>query len=93
TDAGKVAKVVGYRTATKTGTAQIPGVHGYDAVGTIASVIGFAPISNPKFVMLVRLDRPQSSQWGGETASPAFGRLATQLFQYWKIPPDQATRP
>ncbi|HMA34978.1 MAG TPA: penicillin-binding protein 2 [Chloroflexia bacterium] len=91
TDAGKLAKVPGYSTAAKTGTAQIPLPNGtYDPNGTIASVVGFAPAHNPRFVMLIRLDRPQSSQWGGETASPAFGRLATQLFQYWKIPPDEA---
>ncbi|MGI8588418.1 MAG: peptidoglycan D,D-transpeptidase FtsI family protein [Chloroflexia bacterium] len=89
TTAGHLAKVPGYKTATKTGTAQIPGAHGYDAPGTIASVVGFAPADNPKFVMLIRLDNPQTSIWGGETASPAFGRLATQLFQYWKIPPDE----
>ncbi|HUS13777.1 MAG TPA: penicillin-binding protein 2, partial [Chloroflexia bacterium] len=90
TDAGKVAKVPGYRTATKTGTAQIPGPNGaYDPNGTIASVAGFVPAYHPKFIMLVRLDRPQSSQWGGETASPAFGRLSAQLLQYWKVPPDE----
>jgi cell division protein FtsI/penicillin-binding protein 2 len=90
TPAGQLAKVPGYSTAAKTGTAQIPGPNGaYDPNGTIASVIGFAPAHDPKFVVLIRLDRPTSSQWGGETASPAFGRLAAQLFQYWKIPPDE----
>ncbi|MDQ2806721.1 MAG: penicillin-binding protein 2 [Chloroflexota bacterium] len=93
TDAGKAAKVPGYSTAAKTGTAQIAGANGaYEADGlggTIASVIGFAPLDHPKFIMLIRLDRPTSSTFGGETASPAFGRLAAQLFQYWKVPPDQ----
>ncbi len=92
TSAGLLSKVPGYKTATKTGTAQIPGQNGYDAPGTIASVIGFAPADDPKFVMLVRLDQPTVSIWGGETASPAFGRLAAQLFQYWKIPPDEPVK-
>lgn len=91
TDAGRLAKVPGYSTATKTGTAQIPGPFGgYDPNGTIASVAGFVPANHPKFIMLIRLDRPTSSIWGGETASPAFGRLSAQLLQYWKIPPDEA---
>jgi cell division protein FtsI (penicillin-binding protein 3) len=90
TTAGAAAKVPGYKTATKTGTAQIPGPNGgYDPNGTIASVAGYAPADHPKFAMLIRLDRPTSSIFGGETASPAFGRLAAQLFQYWKVPPDE----
>jgi cell division protein FtsI/penicillin-binding protein 2 len=93
TDAGKLAKVPGYSTAAKTGTAQIPQPGGgYEPDGpghTIASVMGYAPIDHPRFIMLIRLDRPTSSIFGGETASPSFGRLAAQLFQYWKVPPDQ----
>lgn len=70
----KWAKPVGYRIAGKTGTAQIPVAGHYDETKTIASFVGFAPVDDPKFVMLVTLREPQSSQWGSETAAPLFLR-------------------
>lgn len=83
----KFAKPKGYRIAGKTGTAQIPVAGHYDATKTIASFVGFAPADNPKFVMLVTLREPSSSQWGSETAAPLFFNIARDLFTYWGIPP------
>ena len=83
----KFAKPKGYRIAGKTGTAQIPVAGHYDATKTIASFVGFAPADNPKFVMLVTLREPSSSQWGSETAAPLFFNIARDLFAYWGIPP------
>ncbi len=81
------AKPKGYRIAGKTGTAQIPVAGHYDATKTIASFVGFAPADHPKFVMLVTLREPSSSQWGSETAAPLFFAIAKDLFTYWGIPP------
>jgi len=83
----KFAKPLGYRIAGKTGTAQIPIAGHYDATKTIASFIGFAPADNPKFVMLVTLNEPSSSQWGSETAAPLWFDIARELFHYWGISP------
>lgn len=83
----KWAKPKGYRIAGKTGTAQIPIAGHYDATKTIASFVGFAPADNPRFVMLVTLREPSSSIWGAETAAPLFFRIATDIFNYWGIPP------
>lgn len=83
----KFAKPKGYRIAGKTGTAQIPVAGHYDASKTIASFVGFAPADHPKFVMLVTLREPSSSQWGSETAAPLFFAIARDLFTYWGIPP------
>jgi len=82
------ARVEGYRIAGKTGTAQIPVPGGYDKEGTIASFVGFGPVSDPRVIILVKLDRPKSSPWGAETAARAFQRLATQLFVVLGVPPD-----
>ena len=82
------ARVAGYRVAGKTGTAQIPIPGGYDKEGTIASFVGFGPVPDPRFIILVKLDRPKTSSWGSETAARAFQRLATRLFVVWGIPPD-----
>lgn len=80
-------KPKGYHIAGKTGTAQIPVAGHYDKDKTIASFIGFAPAEDPKFVMLVTLKEPKTSQWGSETAAPLWFEIATELFRYLKIPP------
>jgi len=81
------ARPQGYRIAGKTGTAQIPVEGYYDEKKTIASFVGFAPSDNPKFVILVTLREPSSSQWGSETAAPLFFNIAKDLFLYYGISP------
>lgn len=82
-------KPKGYRIAGKTGTAQIAVEGHYDKDKTIASFIGFAPADSPKFIMLVTLREPSSSQWGSETAAPLFFSIANELFAYYGIPPSK----
>jgi cell division protein FtsI/penicillin-binding protein 2 len=82
------ARVDGYRVAGKTGTAQIPIPGGYDEEGTIASFVGFGPVPDPQVIILVKLDRPQTSPWASETAARTFRRLAARLFLVLGIPPD-----
>lgn len=83
----KWAKPKGYKIAGKTGTAQIPVEGVYDEKKTIASFIGFAPADNPRFIMLVTLHEPSSSQWGSETAAPLFFSIVKDIFLYLGIPP------
>lgn len=85
----KWAKPKGYTMAGKTGTAQIAVSGHYDAEKTIASFVGFAPAHNPRFVMLVKLREPQTSQWGSETAAPLWFAIAKRLLLHYNIPPDQ----
>ena len=82
------AKVPGYRIAGKTGTAQIPTDFGYDASGTIASFIGWGPVDDPRFIVLVRLDKPETSPWGSVVAAPVFQEVARRLVVFLEIPPD-----
>lgn len=82
-------KLKGYRIAGKTGTAQIPVEGHYDKNKTITSFIGFAPADDPKFVMLVVLDRPKTSIYGAETAAPIFFQVARNILQYYGIPPSE----
>ncbi len=83
------AKPVGYRIGGKTGTAQIAIKGHYDPSKTIASFIGFAPVDHPKFMALVILWEPRSSQWGSETAAPLFFNVAKDLIVYYNISPDE----
>jgi cell division protein FtsI/penicillin-binding protein 2 len=89
---GDQALVPGYRIAGKTGTAQIPIVGGYDPERTIASFIGWGPVDDPQFVVLVILNRPSASIWGSETAAPTFASLAQRLVVLMEIPPDNVRR-
>jgi cell division protein FtsI/penicillin-binding protein 2 len=83
-----VARLKGYRIAGKTGTASIPIQGHYDPNQTIASFVGFAPADNPKFVMLVILNRPTTSIYGAETAAPIFFDIAKSILRYYGIPPE-----
>jgi cell division protein FtsI/penicillin-binding protein 2 len=85
----KFARLKGYRIAGKTGTAQIPVAGHYDPNKTIASFIGFAPADDPKFLMLVVIDRPTSSIYGAETAAPLFFNVARNILNYYGIPPTE----
>jgi cell division protein FtsI/penicillin-binding protein 2 len=82
------ALVSGYRIAGKTGTAQIPIYGGYDPKWTIASFCGYLPADDPKFVIFVKLDKPQTSEWGSQVASPVFASVAKQLVVLTGLPPD-----
>ncbi len=88
---GARAGVDGYYIAGKTGTAQVASTTGpgYDPDVTIGSFAGFGPVSDPKFAMIVRVDRPRSVQWAESTAAPLFGELAAFLLQYLEVPPER----
>lgn len=84
----RLANVAGYMLAGKTGTAQIPAGLGYDPHWTVASFIGWGPVSDPRFIVLVRLDRPETSPWGSVVAAPAFQEVVERLVALLEIPPD-----
>lgn len=85
------AKLDDHYLAGKTGTTQIfaNGKYRGGNGNTVTSIAGFGPVENPKFVILVKLDRPHSSQWADETAVHLFRDLAAYLYDYLAIPPDK----
>ncbi|MBE7560349.1 penicillin-binding protein 2 [bacterium] len=98
---GKDLKLPGYRFAGKTGTALIPDLRngGYLEGQYIGSFVGFAPYPEPRFVLLVSLDRPVlhykhtgKRNWatGGKTAGPVWTRMAERILHYLGVPPDPA---
>ncbi|WP_322822720.1 penicillin-binding protein 2 [Chloroflexus sp.] len=83
--------VPGYRVGAKTGTASIPlPGGGYDPVYTIGSVLGIAPVDEPRFVVLVKVDRPKKDTLGVLTAIPVYYNVVEQLLRYAHIPPDRS---
>jgi len=86
---GKKAGVPGYYIAGKTGTAQVPKKdgRGYEPNNNIGSFIGYGPVENPRFLMLVRINHPRDVTFAESTAAPAFGELAQFILNYYHIPP------
>lgn len=86
------ALVPGYSIAGKTGTAEIPVPGGYDLDRSIASFVGWGPVDDPRFIVLIKLDKPKTSRWGSETAAPVFGKMAKRLVILMNIPTDDVRR-
>ena len=85
---GAAASVAGYRVAGKTGTANRinPSTGRYD--GTyVASFVGFAPADKPSLVVLVTLDDPKSSIFGGTVAAPVFSQIMSFALTSLRVPP------
>lgn len=82
------ARIKGYDVAGKTGTAQIADGHGGYQTGVfIHDFLGFAPASNPKFVVLIKMDKPQGITFAADSLSPTFRDVAAYLLNYYNIPP------
>ena len=87
---GNKAMVEGYHFGGKTGTAQKLNTEygGYLDGRYIASFIGFGPVEDPKFVVLVAIDDPSNgSIYGGQIAAPVFKDIISQLVRYYQISP------
>ena len=87
---GTKAKLIGYSSAGKTGTAQKvdPATHAYSHTKYIGSFAGFAPINNPAITVAVILDSAVGLHQGGQVAAPAFQRIAQQVLEYLHTPHD-----
>lgn len=85
---GFAARQKGYQIAGKTGTAQIPlPGGGYDPNVNIGSFVGFAPVGNPKFVVMIRINQPQTNGFAETTTVPAFSQIVSWLLNYYQVPP------
>jgi len=82
------ALLPGYRVAGKTGTAQIPTDYGYDPNHTNVSFIGWGPVDDPRFMIYVWLQEPETSIWSSQTAAPVFSKVAEQTVITLNLPPD-----
>ncbi|MBP9760699.1 MAG: penicillin-binding protein 2 [Candidatus Magasanikbacteria bacterium] len=83
----KNAAVHGYYVAGKTGTGQIAGRGGYSD-DTNHSFVGFAPMDNPKFAMIVKFEKPARA-FADSTAAPVFKDIANFALQYYGVPPSR----
>ncbi len=82
------AALDGYTVSGKTGTAQKIDDTGKYARGKyVSSFLGFAPADKPEVVILVIIDEPEGSHYGGTVAAPAFKKIAHETLNYLNIPP------
>ncbi|MFH1509573.1 MAG: penicillin-binding protein 2 [Candidatus Nealsonbacteria bacterium] len=90
---GKPTKIPGYYIGGKTGTAEMSwsslGINksGYSPDKTWQSFIGFAPAFNPQFVVLVKMNNPQTKT-AESSAVPNFKKMMKYLIDYYQIAPD-----
>jgi len=86
---GTAARIEGYSTAGKTGTAQKfdQATGSYSSSKHTALYVGFAPVETPLFSMVVVIDNPKGLYYGGQIAAPVFHKVGRQIFRYLRIPP------
>ena len=84
------AGVKGYSIAAKTGTAQIPDLQkgGYTEE-TIHTFGEFFPAYNPRFSMLIKVDKPKTIKFASDSITPLAKQIAEYILDYYEIPPSQ----
>lgn len=86
---GQKARISGYKVAGKTGTSEKPLANGrgYSKYDYIASFAGMVPAGKPRLVILVAVDSPRASIYGGDVAAPAVQKIMSFSLQHLKIAP------
>jgi len=86
---GVKAQIPGYVVAGKTGTAEKPLADGsgYSKTDYVASFIGMVPADHPRLVVLVAVDSPHTSIYGGDIAAPAVQKIMRFALQQLEIAP------
>lgn len=85
---GKQARIPGMEVGGKTGTAQKADKSGRYGSGRVGSFVGLVPIDEPRYLIVVLLDEPTRSQYGGVNAAPVFRHVALNTMAYHGLLPD-----
>ena len=89
---GKSARVPGYRVAGKTGTARVAGKNGYKDRRYTSSFMGIAPVSKPKFVVVVIIHEPsRNGYYAAAVAAPLFSKVMSSALRLFNVPTDDPT--
>jgi cell division protein FtsI (penicillin-binding protein 3) len=86
----KYARLVGYTSAGKTGSAQIYDYRAHQYTHFYnASFMGFAPVTNPAIVVVVTISGTETNAgFGGPAAGPAFREVAQAALRMLDVPKD-----
>ena len=85
------ATIPGYRVAGKTGTAHKLRADrkGYSTSEYRALFAGVAPVSDPRLAMIVVVENPQGSYYGGTVSAPVFARVMQESLRLMNVPLDR----
>ncbi|OTG88103.1 peptide ABC transporter permease [Acinetobacter sp. ANC 4558] len=85
------ATIPGYRVAGKTGTAHKlrPDRKGYSQTDYRALFAGVAPVSDPRIAMVVVVENPKGSYYGGTVSAPVFARVMQESLRLLNVPLDK----
>ncbi len=86
------ARVPGYTTAGKTGTAQVEQNGQYEPGAYVGSFIGYVPADSPRYVIFVKIERPRGAYYGGVVAAPIFSSLARTVMLHADVMPSAPHR-
>ena len=83
------AQIPRYRVGGKTGTIHKLLDNSYQNERYLSVFAGIAPLSDPRFVMVVTVDDPRGKfYYGGDVAAPVFADLMRDLMRLYNIAPD-----
>ncbi|MBI4090678.1 MAG: penicillin-binding protein 2 [Candidatus Komeilibacteria bacterium] len=80
------ATIPGYYVTGKTGTAQIAERGSYGSK-TNHTFVGFAPATDAKFSIIIKLNNVKNVPFASDSTAPLFNAMARFLLQYYRIPP------
>ncbi|MBU3848655.1 MAG: penicillin-binding protein PBP3 [Candidatus Acinetobacter avistercoris] len=85
------AIIPGYRVAGKTGTAHKlrPDRKGYSTTEYRALFAGIAPVSDPRLAMVVVVENPKGTYYGGVVSAPVFSRVMQESLRLLNVPLDK----
>lgn len=92
---GSKADVEGYVVGGKTGTAEKPGVGGYNHKKLISSFMGVFPMDAPRYAVFVMVDEPQGNKasygyaTGGWVGAPAVAKVISGMASVLGLPPNK----
>lgn len=81
---GKPAQIEGYNIGGKTGSAQMA-EHGHYGDQYIGSFCGIVPLTNPRYVILTVITKPEGVHWGAVVAAPVVHDVAERSLEYSRV--------
>ena len=93
---GKQAEAPGFRVGGKTGSAEKPGIGGYNRTSVVATFAAAFPMDNPRYVIIAMIDQPKGNAYSsgqrtaGWTAAPVVKKVVTRAGPMLGVFPDES---
>jgi len=91
---GRKAEAPGYRVGGKTGSAEKPGLRGYQRTSLITTFAAAFPMDKPRYVIIAMMDEPQGTlatsgqRTAAWNAAPVVGRVVPRIGPLLGVMPD-----